>query len=258
MHFVKVKKYVWLSVISCSLFFNVCYPMPEYARDKGFVYLHEIDPTIVVSPRYYGNENFVGRAIDGYKEPVIILTRRAAEALKKVQEVVKKDGYCLVVYDAYRPQQAVNDFVRWGENSGDQLNELCYYPRVKKTQLFDCYISRRSGHSRGSTVDLTIIKCDKSLHAVEIKDRQLLDGYIIKFLDDGTVDMGSSFDLFDIVSHSHNDLIKEKYKKRRAYLKSVMKSAGFKNYCNEWWHFTLKNEPFSADQDSSYFDFPVA
>jgi zinc D-Ala-D-Ala dipeptidase len=245
-------------IISCLMAFQMCKPIPQYARDKGFVYLHEIDPTILVSLRYYSNENFVGKVIDGYKKSVVILTRQAAEALKKVQEEVKRNGYCLVVYDAYRPQQAVDCFKRWSNDYNDCTKKSYYYPRVPKNKLFELdYIAARSGHSRGSTIDLTIIKLDDVLHPAEEKNRTLCDGYTIKYLDDGTVDMGSSFDMFDTVSHSENDLIENIYKERRAYLKKVMENAGFKNYCNEWWHFTLCNEPFPADQDSSYFNFVV-
>lgn len=258
MRLLQVKSIVLFCIINGVMNFQLCYPIPQDARDKGFVYLHEVDPTILVSLRYCGDENFVGKTVDGYKKPVVILTRQAAEALKKVQTAVKKDGYSLVVYDAYRPQQAVNNFVHWSEDTKDCTKESYYYPRVAKNKLFELdYIAARSGHSRGSTVDLTIIKLDASLHAIEEKERQLRDGYTIKFLDDGTVDMGSSFDLFDTASHSENDLIEDEYKKHRAYLISAMETAGFKNFKNEWWHFTLRNEPFAADQDSSYFDFPI-
>ena len=252
------KTLVLFCIINCLIGFELSYAIPQYARDKGFVYLNEVDPTILVSLRYYGSENFVGKSVDGYKKPVLILTRQAAESLKKVQEAVKKDGYCLVVYDAYRPQQAVNNFVRWSEDIQDQVKESQYYPRVEKAKAFDLgYIAKRSGHTRGSTVDLTIIKDGEALHEIEEKDRVLLGGYTIKFLDDGTVDMGSSFDLFDVASHSRNDLIDKQFQARRDYLKSIMEQHGFKSYSNEWWHFNMTNEPFPADQDSSYFDFPI-
>jgi len=228
------------------------------ARAKGFVYLHEVDPTIRVSPRYYSAENFVGARVDGYHEPVVIMTRQAAEALKKVQKAVQQDGYCLVVYDAYRPQRGVDHFMKWSSTPEDQAKKSYYYPRVNKADVFDLgYVARRSGHSRGSTVDLTIMLKNKALHDIRTKQRILRDGFEITLLDDGTVDMGSSFDLFDEASHTENKLIEEKHQAMRLYLKSVMENNGFKNYANEWWHFTLKNEPFPADQESSYFNFPV-
>ena len=258
MHFFKQKIIVLLGVINCFMNFELCYSIPHYARDKGFIYLSEVDPTILVSLRYCTDENFVGKMVDGYKKPVVILMRQAAEALKKVQEAVKKDGYCLVVYDAYRPQQAVNNFVRWSADSADISKKNQYYPRVAKDQVFDLgYVRKRSGHSRGSRIDLTIIKDGESLHGIEEKDRKLLDGYTIKFLDDGTVDMGSSFDLFDLASHSQTNLIEKKFQDRRNYLKSIMEQHGFKCYYYEWWHFNLRNEHFPADKDENYFDFLV-
>ncbi len=237
---------------------GVSYAITSDMRAKGFVYLSEIDPTIQVSLRYQDSENFVGKSIDGYQKPVTIMTKPTAEALKKVQADVQKDGYSLVVYDAYRPQRAVNHFMRWSKDQSDQLKKLFYYPRVNKADVFQLgYVYTHSGHSRGSTVDLTLIRNKSKLHKVEPRDRILRDGYKIQYLDDGTVDMGSSFDLFDTASHCQNNLIGEKYQKLRTYLKNMMEKHGFKGVTKEWWHFTLKNEPFPADRDESYFDFVV-
>lgn len=228
------------------------------AQAKGFVELSSIDPTIQVSLRYFSNENFVGRLVQGYKKSVVIMTEKTAQALKKVQEDVSKDGYCLVVYDAYRPQQAVQDFMTWSVYIEDQLKKSQYYPRVDKARVFELgYVAERSGHSRGSTVDLTIIKKGSTVHPVREEKRTLLDGFTITFLNDGTVDMGSSFDLFDVASHFKNDVIAAEYKERRTYLQNVMVKHGFKPYAEEWWHFTLKNEPFPPGTDSHYFNFPV-
>jgi zinc D-Ala-D-Ala dipeptidase len=249
-----IKQLLFLSLCNCLAIFA----LTDQERSKGFVYLHEIDPTILVSLRYKSNENFLGKPVEGYKAAVVIMTKQAAQALKKVQKEVKKDGYSLVVYDAYRPQQAVDSFVKWSQDLQDQSKKSYYYPRVDKNKVFDLgYIAKKSGHSRGSTVDLTLIKNGKNLSSIQVKKRTLLDGYTIELLDDGTVDMGSSFDLFDTASHSENDLIDKKYKKRRNYLKTVMEKQGFKNYPKEWWHFNLQNEPFTGDQASSYFNFCV-
>jgi len=235
-----------------------CRVMSKAALAKGFVYLDDVDPTIKASLRYKSEENFLGKEVAGYKNPVVMITKQAAEALKKVQADVKKDGYSLVVYDAYRPQTAVNNFMRWSKDVKDQPKKAQYYPRINKADVFDLgYVAERSGHSRGSTVDLTIIEDGKEVQEVKEIERTLLDGYKFLFLDDGTVDMGSSFDLFDQASHYENKLIDEKYKKSRTYLKEVMEKHGFKNYSDEWWHFTLKNEPYSSKEDSSYFDFPI-
>lgn len=252
-----VKKHLLL--ISASLFmFECCFALSELARSKGFVYLDEIDPSILVSLRYGTDENFVGKPVDGYKKSRVIVTKQTAEALQKVQKELKKDGYCLVVYDAYRPQQAVNHFIRWSEDTHDQLKKDHYYPHIDKANVFDLgYVGKRSGHSRGSTIDLTLIKAGKVPHPIQVKDRILKNNVVIKFLDDGTMDMGSSFDLFDSASHTENDRIDEQSKKNRAYLKNVMGKFGFKNYEKEWWHFTLIGEPHPANQDSSYFDFDI-
>ncbi len=242
----------------CIFTTTVCIPMSQEASKKGFVYLNEVDHTIEISPRYCSEENFLGKVVDGYKKPVIMLTRQAAEALKKVQEEVKKDGYCLVVYDAYRPQKAVGNFVRWAGDVEDQQKKKQYSPRIDKAKVFELgYISKRSSHSRGSCVDLTLIKDGQVLHAIQEKKRTLLDNFTFTFLDDGTVDMGSHFDLADPASHYENDLIADNYKKIRIYLKNKMEVHGFRSYSKEWWHFTLKNEPYSASEYSSYFDFDV-
>ena len=164
------KKIVW--ILTMNFFINVgsCAALPDEARAKAFVYLHEIDPTILVSLRYNSKENFLGKHVDGYKKSVVILTQQAAEALKKVQEDVKKDGYSLVVYDAYRPQQAVDNFMRWSEDVKDQVKKDHYYPRVNKADVFDLgYVAKKSGHSRGSTIDLTLIKDGQKVHEIQEK-----------------------------------------------------------------------------------------
>ncbi|KKP29497.1 MAG: D-alanyl-D-alanine dipeptidase [candidate division TM6 bacterium GW2011_GWF2_30_66] len=257
MIFLKHKSFmVFFLIIFVS--FGSCFALSQYARSKGFVELSEIDPTIMTSLRYITNENFLGTPVDGYKKDCVVLIEQVAQALKKVQQEVKKDGYCLVVYDAYRPQMAVDHFVRWSKDVENQKKKNQYYPRVNKADAFELgYIARRSGHSRGATVDVTIIKDGQKLHRIIEKKRKLLDGFEIKFLDDGTVDMGSSFDLFDIASHFENSLIEEEYKKNRIYLRNVMEKFGFEPYSKEWWHFTFKPEPYPAGIDSSYFNFAI-
>lgn len=256
MEFIKYKKLAISFVFIISI--NSCFAIPKEMRDKGFVYLNEIDPTILISLHYSSTENFLGTVVDGYKKPVLILTKQAADALKCVQEEVRKDGYSLVVYDAYRPQCAVNHFVTWGQNSQDQVKKKQYYPRIDKAKVFELgYVAKRSGHSRGSTVDITLIKIGNELHPVKEYNRKLIDGYAISILDDGTVDMGSSFDLFDLASHYESSLINPKYAKLRSYLRSVMVKHGFRGCAEEWWHFTLKEEPFPANKNDSYFDFEI-
>ena len=247
-------------LVSIALTFASCHALTDEARAKGFVYLSDVDSTIQVSMRYATTENFMGRVVPGYERNgnKAIMTRQAAEALADVQADVKKDGYSLLVYDAYRPQHVVDAFAAWGEDLGAVAKKLQYYPRVSKSQVFDLgYIARRSGHSRGSTVDLTLIKLEDSLHAVVETGRTLEGGVAVKFLDDGTVDMGTSFDLFDEASHHENDLISDEAKERREYLKDAMLRHGFKILADEWWHYTLRAEPYPAADDSSYFNFPV-
>lgn len=256
----RVLALVSIIIVSCAFIMESCYSLTPTARLKDFVYLHEIDPTILVSIRYATTENFVGLPIDGYinNKNVAIMTTQTARALQRVQEQIKKDGYCLVVYDAYRPQCAVDHFVRWAAEDQNQLKKNFYYPRVDKTKLFELgYIGKRSGHSRGSTVDVTFIKKGKKVHTIKKRKRQLLDGYTIAFLDDGTIDMGSYFDLFDNVSHYETNLISTVCKKRRMYLKQVMEKHGFISYEKEWWHFTFKDELYPAHQERSYFNFPA-
>jgi zinc D-Ala-D-Ala dipeptidase len=233
-------------------------PEKQVSKSKlpdGFVYLTKVDPTIQICVRYAGRDNFMGRPVVGYDKPVIILTQAAAEALKSVQEKVRADGYSLVIYDAYRPQKAVDDFILWSGAEQDQVMKRWFYPRVDKENLFDLgYIARKSGHSRGSTVDLTLIKCNKQIQPICFEERLAADGEtVLPFLDDGTVDMGSSFDLFDEASHYKNNLINQQQKQRRSYLEEVMNECGFRSYSEEWWHFTLNNEPFP----DTYFNFTI-
>jgi D-alanyl-D-alanine dipeptidase len=227
---------------------------PAFALPPGFVYLDEVDPSIVKSLRYCGKDNFLGRPVEGYKTSRIIMTKEAAAALSKAQSTFREKGYSIVVYDAYRPQTAVNNFMRWSKDHKDQEMKTQYYPRVDKKDVFDLgYVAEKSGHSRGSTVDISLIPLNGKLQNIKPMLRQLNDKFEVLYLDDGTVDMGTSFDLFDKSSHYENDLVGPDHMERRTYLKDVMESCGFKNYAEEWWHFTLRNEPFPE----TYFDFPI-
>ncbi|GAA0741305.1 M15 family metallopeptidase [Gaetbulibacter jejuensis] len=201
--------------------------MPE-----GFVYVKTIIPDIDVELRYYSTHNFVGDTIVGYKANTLILTKQSAEALKKVQDELQQQNLCLRVYDGYRPQRAVNHFMRWAKDLNDTINKQEFYPEVEKRFLFrEEYIATRSGHSRGSTVDLTII-----------------DGNTNEPLD-----MGSPFDFFGQQSWVSYEGITEEQKANRQLLQQVMLKHNFRNYSKEWWHFTLRWEPFP----DTYFDFEV-
>jgi D-alanyl-D-alanine dipeptidase len=245
-------------IMLTTLLTHTIIPMPQEALEKGFVNLVAEVPSIQVSLRYNSPENFVGKPVDGYKENIVLVTKPTADAIKKVQEALNKDGYGLVIYDAYRPQQAVDNFMRWSKDSNDQVKKDQYYPRVDKKDVFKLgYVAEKSGHSRGSTIDLTIIKLGNNVQPITEEKRTLKDGFEITYLNDGTVDMGSSFDLFDEASHYKNKLISQEHQERRDYLKNVMERHGFKNYAEEWWHFTLAHEPYKNDKESSYFNFPV-
>lgn len=199
---------------------------------EGFVYANDIIKDLDVELRYYSANNFVGDTIDGYKANTLILTKACADRLKLVQEALQSNNMCLRVYDGYRPQQAVNHFIRWARILNDTVNKSKFYPNVLKRNLFkEEYIASRSGHSRGSTVDLTII-----------------DGNTNRPLD-----MGSPFDFFGEPSWVDYQDITELQKKNRQLLQQVMLKHGFRNYAKEWWHFTLRGEPFP----NTYFDFPV-
>lgn len=248
----KYCKYVFISLLLITL--NTVNSSFAAKLPENFVYLKDINPTIIENLRYYSNKNFCGKVIDGYKANRVILTKPAAEALSAVQKELLADGYSLVIYDAYRPQRAVNDFIAWAKDLSDQTTKANYYPDVDKADLFaQGYIKAKSPHSRGSTVDLTIIKSSDVPHNITITKRKLTDGRSISFLDDGTVDMGSSFDLFDKVSYFDSKLISPECLARRNYLGSVMKKHGFNEYSEEWWDYTLNNEPFP----DTYFDFEI-
>jgi D-alanyl-D-alanine dipeptidase len=189
----------------------------------GFVYLHTVDPTIHQDIRYATKDNFVGRPIPSYRGSKCILTREAAESLALVQAELAKSELSLLVYDGYRPQQAVEYFVKWAEDLNDQIMKTEYYPNVNKKDIFDLgYIDAKSSHTHGSTVDLTIINAKTG----------------------EPLDMGSHFDLFDPISHPYNANVTQEQYNHRQYLRSLMKRYGFKGILTEWWHFTLSDEPF--------------
>ena len=199
--------------------------------EDGFVYLNDIDDSIIVDLKYYSSENFTGRFVDGYLANKAILTNEAGIALSNAQKDFNKLGYSLILYDAYRPQSAVDFFVRWSTNLNDTLFKNLYYPDIKKSNLFKLgYIAYKSGHSRGSTIDVSL---------VDIKTNK-------------EIDMGTIFDYFGIESHTFYDNLTENQKANRLLLYEIMSNNGFQNYSKEWWHYTLKNEPFQK-----YFNFLI-
>jgi D-alanyl-D-alanine dipeptidase len=221
---------------------------------KEFVYLSQFAPDIQQSVRYATVNNFLARPAKGYLAEEIIITRKAAEKLVQIQRELKRQGFELVIYDGYRPQKAVEDFYEWSSSESDQVAKKIYYPQIEKNILFDIgFISRKSSHTRGSTVDLTLIEVGKKLSKIQILQRELVDGTFIPFLDDGTMDMGSSFDLFHEVSYHDTSLVTLTHLKNRALLKEMMIEHGFAPYSKEWWHYAMKDEPFP----DSYFNFDI-
>ena len=202
------------------------------ALPAGFVRLGDAIPGIVLDVRYYGADNFVGAPVDGYEAPAAILTQPAAGALRQVQASLRARGFALKVFDAYRPQAAVDHFVRWAADLSDKCTKAEYYPDVPKAELFARgYIAEMSGHSRGSTVDLTVVR--------------LADG--------AELDMGTPFDFFGAESAVDYADLTAAQRANRRLLADAMRAQGFEPYAEEWWHYTLEDDPYP----DTYFDFPV-
>ena len=200
---------------------------------SGFVLLADFVPHIIQEIRYYSTYNFIGERIDGYEEPCALLTIEAARALKAVSSELLVKGCRLKVFDAYRPARAVRHFVLWGIEDQDLRMKPYFYPDLEKQALFARgYIASQSSHSRGSTVDVTLLDMQTG--------REL--------------DMGSPFDLFSEVSHPDCRSITQEQYENRMLLRQAMLRNGFEPIDCEWWHFTLKNEPYP----DTYFDFPVS
>jgi len=217
----------------CIVFFLISVSHIALAQlPKEFGYITDEIPDIHLDLRYCTHNNFVGKPIDAYNAEVYILTIAAINALKKVQDELRTRGLSLKIFDAYRPQSAVNHFSRWARRVEDTLMKQQFYPSVDKRYLFKLgYIASKSGHSRGSTVDLTIINTKTGEE----------------------LDMGSPFDFFGEISWVEDTSITKKQRDNRLLLKEVMLKYNFRNYPKEWWHFTLRWEPFPE----TYFDFPV-
>ncbi|MFJ6570150.1 M15 family metallopeptidase [Streptomyces sp. NPDC091292] len=234
-------------------------PAREGAEPKAppqFVALRDVDPTIIQEIRYITPHNFVGEPIDGYRAPMCILTEPAARALRTAQRALLRQGYSLKVYDCYRPQRAVDHFVRWAKDLDDQRMKAEFYPLVDKTRLFaDGYIAEKSGHSRGSTVDLTVVKLPALPTRAYVPGERLTPCYgpHDQRFPDNSVDMGTGFDCFDTLSHTDDPRITGSQRAHRDRLRDVLSRQGFVNLPEEWWHFTYKPELFP----DTYFDFPI-
>lgn len=231
MRILSLTKHIFIYIfIVLSMNVNAQSDVKEMPED--FVYAKDIMPSLRTDLRYYSSNNFVGEPIDGYIKPKCILTKEAATALKKVQDEFARLGFGLLVFDAYRPQRAVDHFIRWSKDSADTKMKEQFYPNINKKDLFEeGYISEKSGHSRGSTVDITIVS--------------LRTGHIL--------DLGGPYDYFDKKSWVDYKNITKNQRAIRLMLQRRMVKHGFKYYPKEWWHFTLAKEPYP----DTYFDFPV-
>ena len=205
----------------------------KYSNDThGFVSVGEVIPDVLLDIRYYSSFKFIGERIDGYEEPAALLTREAAQALKEASREAMEQGFRLKIYDAYRPQKAVDHFVRWAKDPEDIRMKAFFYPELEKTEIIpQGYIAEHSGHSRGSTVDLTLF---------DIATQQ-------------DVDMGGTFDFFGELSHPDYSGVSEVQHANRMLLQSLMVKHGFRPLETEWWHFILDNEPWP----DTYFTFSV-
>lgn len=226
-------KYIFFAVI--TIFSDCCSSLRATntaSKPDSFVIVNSTIPSALFEIRYYSNNNFIGTKVNGYEKPLCILTKPTNSALIKVQQEVHLSGYTLKIFDCYRPQQAVDHFIQWVKDLKDQKMKFQYYPNEEKSQLIEKgYIADQSGHSRGSTLDLTLVRQSNFTE----------------------LDMGTPYDYFDTLSNTEDPRITEEQKNNRLLLKTVMEKYGFLNYNKEWWHYTLKNEPYP----DTYFNFPV-
>lgn len=226
------------------------------ALPEGFVYARDIEPTLLEEVRYASCHNFTGRPIPGYLAPVIIVTEPVAHALKAVQSELNAFQLTLKIYDAYRPQMAVDSFCTWAADPTDQLTKSEFYPDLDKKDVFTAgYLSNRSSHTRGSAVDLTIVPLPVPDQPTWKPGDPVLDGRLPQGqrFADNSIDMGTGFDCLDKLSHTANPDLPPHVRANRLLLKGLMEKHGFENYYKEWWHFSFVKEPFPE----TYFNFPV-
>ena len=235
---------------------------PIHSKCSGlpppFVSLSDIDPSIIIEMRYISYHNFVGRPIKDYLDPVCILTSPAAKALVAAQRefLSMTPSYTIKVYDCYRPQSAVDDFVQWSMVLNDTKMKEEFYPSLDKSHLFpDGYIAKQSGHSRGSTMDMTIVPNPPPPEEKYVPGQKLYPCYnpLPDRFGDNSIDMGTGFDCFSPLAHTNNSSVTKEQHVRRMLLRDTMAKYNFTNYINEWWHYTLDHEPYP----DTYFNFPV-
>jgi D-alanyl-D-alanine dipeptidase len=200
---------------------------------EGFVYIDELIPDCIIDAKYFGSDNFMGRPAAGYEKPLVVCSSEVASGLVSAADDLRKEGYVLKIFDSYRPQSAVDDFVGWASNPKDETEKEEHYPNVEKSDLIrDGYIASHSGHTRGAAVDLTLVRLETGEE----------------------LDMGTCFDFLDVLSRHGAAGLTEEQENNREILKEAMTEAGFKPYKNEWWHYSIETEP----HPDTYFDFPVS
>lgn len=248
----------------CALLALILFATPSFLlaktnttkMPKNFVEIREVIPNVVMDIRYFGPHNFIGEKIDGYEAPKCFLTKKAAEALANVQKELEAFSMSLKIYDCYRPQRAVNQFIKWAEDTSDTRMRKEFYPEIDKKNLFrDKYIAAKSGHSRGSTVDLTIVPIPTPKQENYVKGQALRDCRLpaSKRFKDNSIDMGTGYDCLDALSNPENPKINNEQKRNRLLLKTLMDKYGFRISQKEWWHYSLRDEPYP----NTYFDFEV-
>lgn len=251
---------VWGAVCAVALCCPPASAQPSPLAPDDFVALQDVDPSILQDIRYYTPHNFTGDPVNGYLAPLCILTRQAADALARAQRDFVEDGFTLKVYDCYRPQRAVDQFVSWAENLADERMKAEFYPRVEKSALFaDGYIAERSGHSRGSTVDLTLVPLPAGPTPSYLPGQPLIDctaPQAVRF-PDNSIDMGTGFDCFDTMANTSDPRINGEQTKNRTLLLEGLERYGFVNYDKEWWHFTYRPADIGEPFPDTIFDFPV-
>lgn len=205
---------------------------PQQALPEGFVYLDEALDGVLWDAKYAADDNFTGATVDGYEANRIVCSNEMIDALALARDAAGEQGYLLLVWDAARPQRAVDAFVRWSEAPEDGSTKQRHYPNIRKSQLFgQGYIAKKSGHSRGAAVDLTLVSIETGAE----------------------LDMGGGFDLMDAKSHHGAPGLSADQQANRKALRGIMERCGFAAYANEWWHYSLKSEPFAGQ----YFDFVI-
>jgi D-alanyl-D-alanine dipeptidase len=208
--------------------------VPKKGLPEGFVYIDELIGDCIIDAKYFGTDNFIGRQIDGYEQPLVVMSSEVAEKCVKAAKILREEGYLMKFFDSYRPQRAVDNFVRWAADPLDQRRKPINYPEIDKKDVFKLgYIAKKSMHTRGLAVDMTI---------VDMKTHQ-------------EIEVGACFDYMGSRSHVITDEITPLQEANRQIMRKAMLAAGFETYPEEWWHF---NVPLKEHQKEVFYDFPVA